>query len=72
MNELLELINSVKAASKYNEVELLGDKKSFDELIASGFPLEDFNCREFEFNESKIMVIPCEPKPIKLYFDGNE
>ena len=34
MNELLELINSVKAASKYNEVELLGDKKSFDELIA--------------------------------------
>lgn len=26
MNELLELINSVEAASKYNEVELWGDK----------------------------------------------
>ena len=72
MNELLELINSVKAASKYNEVELWGDKKSFDELVASGFPLEDFKCKEFEFDESKIMVIPYEPKSIKLYFDGDE
>lgn len=71
MNELLELIDSVKAASEYNEVELWGDKKSFDELMASGFPLEDFKCKEFEFDESKIMVIPCEPKPIKLYFDGD-
>ena len=33
MNELLELINSVKVASEYNEVELWGDKKSFDELV---------------------------------------
>lgn len=72
MNELLALIDSVKAASEYNEVELWGDKKSFDELIASGFPLEDFKCKEFEFDESKIMVVPCEPKPIKLYFDGND
>lgn len=72
MNELLALINSVKAASKYNEVELWGDKKSFDKLIASEFPLEDFKCREFEFDESKIMVIPYEPKSIKLYFDGNK
>ena len=72
MNELLALIDSVKAASEYNEVELWGDKKSFDELISSGFPLEDFKCKEFEFDESKIMVVPCKPKPIKLYFDGNE
>lgn len=72
MNELLALIDSVKAASEYNEVELWGDKKSFDELIDSGFPLEDFKCKEFEFDESKIMVVPCKPKPIKLYFDGNE
>ena len=69
MNELLELIDSVKAASKYNEVELWGDKKSFDELMASGFPLGNFKCKEFEFDESKIIVIPCEPKPIKLYFE---
>ena len=26
MNELLELINSIKAVSKYNEVELWGNK----------------------------------------------
>ena len=72
MNKLLALIDSVKATSEYNEVELWGDKKSFDELIAFGFPLEDFKCKEFEFDESKIMVVPCKPKPIKLYFDGNE
>lgn len=71
MNKLLELINSVKTTSKYNEVELWGDKKSFDELIASGFPLKDFKCKEFEFDESKIIVVPCEPKHIKLYFNGN-
>lgn len=72
MDELLELINSVKAATKYNEVELWGDKKSFSELIASGFPLGDFKCKEVQFDESKIMIIPCEPKPIKLYFNGND
>lgn len=72
MNELLELIDSVKAAPEYNEVELWGDKKSFDELMASGFPLGDFRCREFEFDDSKIMVIPCESKPIKLYFKGDD
>lgn len=70
MNELLELINSVKDSSEYNEVELWGDKKSFDELMAYGFPLEDFKHKEVEFGESKIMVIPCKQKPIKLYFDG--
>lgn len=69
MSELLELINSVKAAAECNEVELWGDKKSFDELIASGFPLGDFKYTEIEFNESRIMIIPCESKPLKLYFD---
>lgn len=69
MNELLELINVVKVASKYNEVELWGQQKTFDKLRASGFPLEDFKCREFEFDESKILVIPYKPKYIKLYFD---
>ena len=71
MDELLELINFVKATSEYNEIELWGDKKSFDELMASGFPLKDFKCKEFEFDGSKIMIIPCKPKPIKLYFDGD-
>lgn len=69
MNELLELINSVKAASEYNEVELWGDKKSFDELMTSGFPLENFKHKEVEFDESRIMIIPCESKPLKLYFE---
>ena len=74
MNELLELINRVKAATEYSEVELWGDKKSFDELITSGFPLGDFKYKEFKFeiDESKIMVIPCKPKPIALYFVCND
>lgn len=72
MNELLELINSVKIALGCNEVELWGDKKSFDELLTSGFPLGDFKCKEFEFDESRIMVIPCEAKQLKLYFSGND
>ena len=71
LNELLELINSIKAASRYNEVELWDDKKSFDELIDSWLPLKDFKCKEFKFDESRIMVVPCEPKSIKLYFDSN-
>lgn len=70
MDELLELINSIKAASEYNEVELWGDKKSFDELMAFGFPLEDFKYKEFKFDKSMIIVVPCEPKPIKIIFDG--
>ena len=69
MNELLELINSVKATSKYNDVVLFGNKQSFDKLIDSGFPLRDFQYREVTLDESKIMIIPCEPKSIKLYFD---
>ena len=72
INELIELVNSVKSYSPYHEAELLGRQKSFDKLIDSGFPLGDFKCREFEFDESKIMVVPCEPKPIKFYFEGKE
>lgn len=62
MNELLELIDSVKIASGRNEVVLFGDKKSFDELMASGFPLRDFKCRECEFDKPTIMIIPCGAK----------
>ena len=72
MNELSELINTIKVLSEYNAIELWGNKKSFDELMASGFPLGDFKCREFEFDDSKIMVVPYKPKPIKLYFDGDK
>lgn len=71
MNELLELINSVKATSEYNDVVLFGDRQSLDKLIDSGFPLRDFKYREVALDTLKIMVIPCEPKPIKLCFDGD-
>lgn len=70
MNKLLELINSVKATNGHNEVELLGCKESFDKLIKFGFPLEAYRHQETPFDESKIITIPCKPKPIKIYLEG--
>lgn len=40
--------------------------------MASGFPLGNFKCKEVQFDEPGIMIIPCEPKPIKLYFVSKE
>lgn len=72
MDELLELINSVEVASgQHIEAELWGDRKSFDKLVASGFPLGNFKHREVELDESTILIIPCEPKYIKIYFEGD-
>lgn len=57
-DELVKLIDLVKAANGYGEIELWGNKKSFDELRAAGFSLEGFKCREVEFTKPKIMIVP--------------
>lgn len=73
LSKIIELINSVKATTKCNEVELIGDKESFNKLVASGFPLENYKYQEVQFvDESRIVIIPYKPRPIKLYFDYNE
>lgn len=74
LSKIIELINSVKTTAKCNEVELIGDKESFNKLVESGFPLENYKHQELQFvdDEPRIIIIPYEPRPIKLYFDGNE
>lgn len=72
LNKLTELINSVKAAGTYKEVQLVGDKKSFDKLIKSGFPLENYRYYEISSDESKIFIIPYEPISIKICFESDE
>lgn len=66
MWDLLKLINDIKIASAPHEIEIWVDKKTFDELKESGFPLKDFRCKNFELYESRIMIVPCEPKPVKI------
>ena len=58
-NELMELVNSVKMYSGCNEVKLAGNPKTFEEVMAMGFPLADFRCEEsFELDESQLYIIP--------------
>lgn len=75
LNKIMELINSVKAFDNYEEVELIGSKESFNKLIESGFPLENYRHYETSFDDSKIFIIPYKPISIKTYyedFEGNE
>ena len=61
-DKLIELINSVKMYSGCNKVKLVGSHKVFEEVIAAGFPLTDFECEEpespLEFDESQLYIIP--------------
>lgn len=69
LNKMIELINSVKATNIDSEIELIGSKKSFDKLTEIGFDLNSVRHHEFEFDDSKIFIIPAKPKPIKVYFE---
>lgn len=61
-DKLIELINSVKMYSGCNEVKLVGSHKVFEEVMAMGFPLTDFEYEEpespLEFDESQLYIIP--------------
>ena len=58
-DKLMELVDSIKMYSGYDEVKLVGNNKTFEELMAMGFPLGDFKCEEvLELDESKLYVIP--------------
>ena len=69
LNKLLELIDSVKTTNIDSEIELIGSKKCFDKLTEIGFDLNSVKHHEFEFDDSKIFIIPAKPKPIKVYFE---
>jgi hypothetical protein len=70
-NELIKLIDKVKIASGCNEVELIGNHKTFEELMAEGFPLAAFKCTEdLKLDESQLYVIPIrEHNNIKIVFE---
>lgn len=70
-NELIKLIDKVKIASGCNEVELIGSHKTFEDLIAEGFPLNSFKCTEdLKLDESQLYIIPIrEHENIKIVFE---
>lgn len=72
LNKMIELINSVKARNIDSEIELIGSKESFDKLTEIGFDLNCVKHHEFKIDESKIFIIPAKPKPIKVYFAGED
>ena len=72
LNSLLELIDSVKACSEYGKVEFIGSKEYFDKLAELGFYLENVRYQEFPFDESKILILPTNSKPIKIYCESDE
>lgn len=58
---LVGLIDYIKMYSGCDEVELIGSHKTFEEIIAMGFPLTDFKYEEpFEIDESQLYIIPIE------------
>lgn len=73
LSKIIGLIDSVKATTKCNEVELIGNKESLEKLIESGFSLENYKHQEIPFiDKSMIAIVPCELSPIELYFQSNE
>lgn len=64
LDKLMEIIDSIKMYSGRDEVKIVGNSKSFEELTAMGFPLTDFKCEEVndELDESKIYIIPIDTK----------
>lgn len=70
-DDLLKLIDNVKMYSGCDEVELIGNHKTFQDLIAKGFPLADFKCTEdLKLGESQLYVIPIrEHNNIKIVFE---
>lgn len=73
-DKIMELIDSVKIYSGCDNVELWGNNQTFEELMASGFPLGEFKCKKVldELDESRLYIIPTQPKSIKLYFEYDE
>lgn len=72
-DKVMELINSVKMHSGYDEVKLIGNDKAFEELMALNFPLGEFECENVGelLDESRLFIIPVPSKyqkPIKIVF----
>ncbi len=71
-NKLLELIDSVKACSEHHKVEFIGSKEYFDKLAELGFYLDNVRYQESPYDESKILILPVNTKPVKIYCESDE
>lgn len=63
-DKLMELIDSIKMYSGYDEVKLVGNDKSFEELASLNFPLGEFKCENINdmLDESRLFIIPIDSK----------
>lgn len=63
-DKLIELINSVKMYSGCDEVKLVGNDKTFEELMALNFPLGEFKCENMGelLDESRLFIMPVPSK----------
>ena len=70
LDKIMGLIDSVKMYSGCDRVELWGNDKTFEELIASGFPLCEFKCENMDdmLDETRLWVIPIDDnKKVKIH-----
>lgn len=61
IDKIMEVINSVKIYSGCDRVELWGNDKTFEELMAIGFPFGEFECKNMmgePLDESRLWVVP--------------
>ena len=59
--KLVEMVDLVKVCSGCDKVKFIGTHETFEEIIAMGFPLNDFECeRVFELDEAQLYIIPIE------------
>ena len=58
--KIMELIDSVKMYSGCDKVELWGNNKTFEELMAIDFPLGECKCENMDdmLYETRLWVIP--------------
>ena len=61
-DELMKLVDTIKMCSGCNEIKLVGNNKTFEELMKNGFPLDEFECENITdfLEESRLYVIPIE------------
>lgn len=59
--KLIEMVDLVKTCSGCDKVKFVGTRETFEEIMAMGFPLNDFKCEwVFELDESQLYIIPIE------------
>lgn len=57
--KLIEMVDLVETCSGCDKVKFVGTNETFKEIMAMGFPLNEFECEHvFELDESQLYIIP--------------